>query len=162
MLYHFLMKLLNYNFVNCKLKTLPILLFQNHYRRLHKNAVEQDVKDSFCIVEHPVVAQQEASAPSESEDIPDAHHQYSQDDDVTMGDISDDATSQAQENLSEFVASSKDDFGNFLCKLESVYHVPQQAVAEIASEVHKISSRVHTFTKEQVQTDLGRKTYQFQ
>ncbi len=49
----------------------------------------------------------------------------------------------------------KDDYGDFLGRLESVHHVSQAAVQEIAAEVLNLSNRVLTHTLDQVSKELG-------
>ncbi len=50
----------------------------------------------------------------------------------------------------------RDNYGDFLGRLESVHHVSQQAVHEIATEVLKLSSRVLSHCMNQVAENLGR------
>jgi hypothetical protein len=49
----------------------------------------------------------------------------------------------------------RDDYCDFLGRLESVHHVSQPAVVEIAAEIFRLSSRVLTHCMEQVADNLG-------
>jgi hypothetical protein len=124
-------------------------LFQNHFLRKHRDHGVEDVKEKHLVRQQPTVS---------------ALHSGSEDHEIPLEITSEDAefdesTTDSEPELQtapDTYTSIADDYGNFLCRLEAVHHVPQRAVGEIASEVLKISSRVLAHTIGQVGTNLGK------
>jgi hypothetical protein len=119
--------------------------------RKHKNQQFQDVKEKHLVKQQPVWVSQPAVqaqlVPSSISVIDNISEDEEIDEDLDVEDL--------QQERDPYLRI-RDDYGDFLGRLESVHHVSQQAVVEIAAEVFRLSNRVLTHCMQQVEEDLGK------
>ena len=113
------------------------------------------MKDQHLVLQQPSVNHQTEKETVEASS--DLHDHEMEDCEIADSDPDPDSEAPTQEFSPEGYTRLRDEYGNFLCRLEAMHHVPQRAVGLIASEVLKISSQVLSHTVEQVGTSLGRK-----
>lgn len=127
-------------------------IFQNHFLRKHKDQHFQDVKDKHLVMQQPKWTQPTVMAQPGSFDTS-VMENISEDGDRDLDDHLDFEDLPQEEDP---YIRLKDDYGDFLGRLESVHHVSQSAVAEIAAEVFRLSNRVLANCLEKVEENLGK------
>ncbi len=126
------------------------LIFQNHFLRKHKSQDLQDVKEKHLVQQEPL----RVSLPAVQEQ-PSSLDISAMDSVSENGEVDDDLDLEDFQQEDDPYLRFRDDYCDFLGRLESVHHVSQPAVVEIAAEIFRLSSRVLTHCMEQVADNLG-------